>query len=734
MNSRATSATFAAALDQVHARMQAGQVTQAVAVIDRALRASSADRDKLLFLRLDIMRSAGNGAAVADTLRAIGELALDTPGAALRCVSSLRLRGLADAAWNLLAQIPVHAALAMEAYHLGLDFARNDRAPPARACYEFALACDPEFADAHINLGNLLLGDRLFLRARPHFEAAARLQPQADSAWIGLGQCLLHTGAGEPALAAFANVNGALGDSPQMLAWRATAMAHGGDEEGALALYRQALDRDSRNYDACFGSALILERGGNLEAAAQTYAQAWALRPQSNWALGGLVFCLQCMADWPNWRAPHAELAGRLCRGEVGDYASALSSLDLPGKVLRKVAAQFAVAQARLHVAEVRRRDFPARKPGRLRIAYVSSDFRNHATSRLLVEVLERHDRERFEIFGFALNAPDGSALGQRVAAACEHFIEAANWSAADIAARMLESGIDVLVDLNGHTKGGRVGLTALRPAPIIVNYLGYPGTMGDYADYIVGDRYVTPPGSEDEFSEAVVRLPGCYQANDRHRAVGAPAQRARHGLPDSAVVACSFNQSWKITPALWAVWMRLLRSHPALVLWLIDENSWMRKNLGRFAADAGVDPGRLVFAPRVAQPEHLARLALADVAFDTVPCNSHTTGSDALWMGVPMVTLVGDSFAGRVGASLLHAVDLPELIARDEAEYEAKLDALIGAPAELARLKATLLERRDRTALFDSAATARALERAYSLMHERHVSGLPPAEIDLAD
>jgi predicted O-linked N-acetylglucosamine transferase (SPINDLY family) len=439
------------------------------------------------------------------------------------------------------------------------------------------------------------------------------------------------------------------------------------------------------------------------------------------------------MADWPNWQAPHAELVSRLSRGEVGDYATSLSSLDLPGKILRRVAAQFIVTQSMLQATEVRKRHFPPRKPGRLRIAYLSSDFRNHATSRLLVEVLERHDRERFEVFAFALTPPDGSALGQRVVAACEHFIEVANLAAVDVAARILECAIDVLIDLNGHTKGGCVGLAALRPAPVVVNYLGYPGTMGDYVDYIIGDRYTTPPGSEDEFSEAVVRLPGCYQANDRRRAVGAPAQRTQHGLADGAIVACSFNQSWKITPTIWVIWMRLLHAHPRLVLWLIDENRWMRQNLIRAAADAGIDAGRLVFAPRVAQPEHLARLALADLALDTVPCNSHTTGSDALWMGVPMVTLLADSFAGRVGASLLHAVDLPELVTRSKAEYEAKLDALIGAPAELVRLKTTLLERRDHVPLFDSTATARTLERAYSIMHERHVSGLAPAPIDMS-
>lgn len=725
---------FAAVLAEAKRRMQSGQSAQAFAVIDQALRDLPTERDKLVFLRLDIARSVGRNDVMAATIRRIVEIAQAAPGNAARYVSSLRLRGLPQDAWDLLSRLPEQTMLAAEAYHLGLDYARSGQASIARRCYEYALRCNADFTEAQINLGGLLLQDRLFREASPYFEAATRLQPQADAAWIGFGQCLLNTGKGKRALEAFARVTGAFADSAQMLAWRATALAQGGDDAAAIALYREVLDRDPHNYDAWFGSALIHDRDKNLDAAAQAYAQAWALQPQSNWALGSLVFSLQCMADWPRWAGPHAELIGRLTRGNVGDYAAALSSLDLPGKALRQVAAQFVRTQSALHVTEVRERTFPPRKPGRLRIAYVSSDFRDHATSRLLVELLEHHDRERVEVFGFALNPPDGSALGQRISAAFEHFIEVANLPTHEVAARLLETQVDVLIDLNGHTKGACVGLAALRPAPVVVNYLGYPGTMGDYADYIVGDRHVIPPGSEDEFSEAVVRLPGCYQPNDRRRAVGASPDRAQQGLPESAIVACSFNQSWKITPSIWAIWMHLLGSHPRLVLWLLDENPWFKQNLRRHAAQAGIDPGRLVFASRMPQAEHLARLALADIALDTVPCNSHTTGSDALWMGVPMVTLVGDSFAGRVGASLLHAVDLSELVTRSEDEYAAKLDALIGMPDELVRARATLLARRDHVALFDSESTARLLERAYTIMHERHISGLPPAAINLAD
>ncbi|MBS0590775.1 MAG: tetratricopeptide repeat protein [Proteobacteria bacterium] len=725
--------TFERVLARVREEAQRGRIAHAIADIDRARPALPGERDKLLLLRLDVARASTRALDVAESLRLIDDAARAAPdSAAARLASSLRLRGLLDEAHALLGKIPPHRALAVEAYHLGLDFARRNQVSQAGLCYEYALACDADLLEAHVNLGGILLAARRFRKAQPHFATVAQRQPQNAAAWLGFGQCLLHTGQGESALAAFAHLDENAAAAPQLLAWRATATAQCGDEVRALDLYQQALARDPRNFDAWFGRAQIFERRNDLVAAAPAYAQAWALQPQSNWALGCLVFALARMADWPRWQTPNAELIERLRRGDVGDYATSLSSLDLDGIALRRVAEQCLRTQSALKVTPIRKRDFGVRAPGRIRLGYVSSDFRDHATSRLLVEVLEHHDRDRFELFGFALNRADDSALGERVAAAFEHFIEAADLPAEAVAAHVLERRIDILIDLNGHTKGACMGLAALRPAPIIVNYLGYPGTMGDDVDYLIADRHVAPNGSEAEFNEALVRLPHCYQANDRRRAVGAATTRAQQGLPESAILACSFNQAWKFTPSIWAVWMRLMHAHSRLHLWLLDENDGMRENLRQRAREAGIDPGRLTFAPRVAQADHLARLALADLAFDTAPCNSHTTGSDALWMGVPMVSPLGNNFAGRVGASLLHAVGLPELVARDEADYATKLDALIAHPKELTRLKSWLLDRGRQSPLFDSAATARALDAGYLAMHARRMAGLPPAAIDI--
>ena len=734
MSNASSSTAFNALIEDVRALARERRFDAALALIDRSGAQLSNERDKVLVLKLDIALAARNDAAVMSAERSLAALVDAEPALVIRIVASLRLRKRTNAAWVILSRFEPAAAFAPEGFLLGVAFAAEGDKSLSRTCYEFALEAKPDFVEAHVNLGDMLLGEREFLRAQPHFESAIEADSNNANAWLGLGQCLLNTGKGMQALHALDRAPPALADSPLLTAWRATATLQTGDEDQAIFLYERALASDPHCFAALFGYASVRDGRGDLEVAAQMYERAYAVQPQSTWSLNNQVFCLRRMAAWEAMAAPEADLIARLRRGEIGDYgASSWVSLDLPGITLREIAARFGRTQSALRVRSVARRDFVVNATSRLRLGYISADFRSHATSYLLADVLERHDTERFEIFGYALTSPDDSAIAKRVADACTHFVDVANLSPEQVAARILDDRIDVLVDLNGHTHGECMGLVALRPAPVIVNYLGYPGSMGDYVDYIVGDNAVTPASAADEFSEAIVRLPGSYQPNDSRREVGAETQRHAHGLPEDAIVACSFNQSWKFTTRIFAVWMRLLKAHPQLVLWLLDENRWAAANLRRHAEAAGVDSARLLFAPRVPHAEHLARLGLADLALDTLPCNSHTTGSDALWMGVPMVTLVGRAFVGRVGASLLHAVGLSELVAGDEAEYEAILDQLISAPYKLATLKIKLLASRQTARLFDSAATTRALERAYAAMYARFRTGFAPVAIDLS-
>jgi predicted O-linked N-acetylglucosamine transferase (SPINDLY family) len=303
--------------------------------------------------------------------------------------------------------------------------------------------------------------------------------------------------------------------------------------------------------------------------------------------------------------------------------------------------------------------------------------------------------------------------------------------SDADIAQAIREDGIDILVDLKGYTLRGRAGIFALRPAPIQVNYLGFPGTMGsDCHDYIIGDPVVTPLDHAEGYSECIAQLPGCYQPNDRRRAVAEPQSRARWGLPADAFVFCSFNANYKITPEVFDAWCRLLAAVPDAILWTFESNGQARRNLLAEAARRGIGAERFYWAPPLSNAEHLARIGCADLFLDTLPVNAHTTASDALWAGLPVVTVRGDTFVSRVAASLLTAAGLAELVAGDLAGYERMALELAGDRARLARLRERLGRDRLQCALFDSGRTTRGLEDLFARMAQRHRAGLAPAPL----
>ena len=327
------------------------------------------------------------------------------------------------------------------------------------------------------------------------------------------------------------------------------------------------------------------------------------------------------------------------------------------------VATQYAAPQAQ---AKARPLVAMPRSPsGQLSLAYVSSDFRDHATSYLLADIFERHDRASFMISAYSLGPDDHSAMRERIQHGVDRFVDMYGVPSSIIADRMRADGVDILLDLNGYVQWHRPEIFAYRPAPVQVNYLGYPGTTGaPYMDYIIVDRFVVPPSHAHHFSERLAYLPDCYQPNDRPRPIAADTpSRAACGLPEHGFVFCAFNQAYKITPAVFALWMRLLAATPGSVLWLLETHAEASANLRAAAASAGIDPQRLVFAPRLALPAHLARHRLADLFLDTLPVNGHTTTSDALWAGLPVLTCAGETFVSRVAGSLLHAVGLPELV-----------------------------------------------------------------------
>jgi predicted O-linked N-acetylglucosamine transferase (SPINDLY family) len=368
----------------------------------------------------------------------------------------------------------------------------------------------------------------------------------------------------------------------------------------------------------------------------------------------------------------------------------------------------------------------------RLRVAYMSSDFRQHPTAYLAVGLFENHDRSRFEITGISLEKGHGSELGQRLAASFDRSVEVETQSDDQIARLIKDLEIDILVDLNGHTKGSRMNVLTRRPAPIQVNYLGYPGTTGaDYVDYIIADRTVVPETHHAFYSEKMALLPNSYQVNDADRGVAGEAlSRSALGLPPTGFVFCCFNNGFKFTPPVFDGWMQILKQVDTSVLWLLEETPTAAVHLRQQAAARGVSAERLVFAKRTSHKDHMARHGAADLFLDTLPYNAHTTASDALWAGVPVLTRPGETFAGRVAASLLTAIGLPELIAPTPAQFESMAVELANDPEALAVIKRKLAQNRSITPLFDTKLYARHLESAYTAMVERHHKGLPPDHI----
>jgi predicted O-linked N-acetylglucosamine transferase (SPINDLY family) len=375
---------------------------------------------------------------------------------------------------------------------------------------------------------------------------------------------------------------------------------------------------------------------------------------------------------------------------------------------------------------------FDLARRARIRIGYLSNDFHDHATAHLLVETLEAHDRSRFEIRAYSYCGVEG-AMRTRLRAAFDAFADISALTDAEAARLINADGIDILIDLKGFTHGARTGVMMLRPAPVQVNFLGYPGTLGTgVCDYIVTDRFVTPLSSSPAYSEAFAYLPNAYQPHGRRAPLHTPPSRADAGLPEESFVYCCFNQAYKLTPFIFDLWARLLDATPGAVLWLaaapLAEGNLRNEIRGR-----GIDARRLIFAPHLPQADHLARLQLADLALDTAPFNSHTTASDALWAGVPIVTCAGDTFPSRVAGSLLRAIGLPELIAPDFGAYFEIALAMADDPSRCADLRAKLAANRLTTALFDVYAYTRALESLFEIMWSRRLAGASPGVIDAA-
>ncbi|HYE48597.1 MAG TPA: tetratricopeptide repeat protein [Azospirillaceae bacterium] len=654
-----------------------------------------------------------------------------TPSEALRAAAD-QFRAGRPAAAAALCQAVLRAVPDQpEALHLlGVAAAALGRLAAAERALSLAVAVRPDWAEAW---GNLAL---LMRRGGRHAEAA-RLQDRAVRLAPGSAEARLNRGTtrlllGEPARAEadFREAARLAPADPRPYHGLGVALRQQGRLAASLGAQRRALLLRPDHADAQRELGHAKRQAGDLPGAQEAYRRAARLAPRSGEAAGDLLAVSLALCDWRRYDVQVRCLKDCI-DGDGGVVPPLLPlAVDTTAAQQDRAARRFYATLA--GPAADPAPPLPARPAapgGRLHVGYLSADFHDHATAHLTAELFELHDRSRFLVSAFSYGPDDGSAMRARLVRAFDRFHDIAGAGTGAVAALMAAEGVDILVDLKGWTRGARPDLLVRRLAPVQAAWLGYPGPSGcPHMDYLIGDGVVTPPSHQPHYRERLVLLPDAYQPNDRRRPAGdAVPDRAACGLPPAGFVFCCFNAAFKITPALFDAWMRLLARVPGSVLWLLAPHPEAAAALRREAAARGVDDGRLVFAPRLPLAGHLARYRLADLCLDTSPYTGHTTTSDALWMGAPVVTLLGETFASRVAASLLIAAGLPETVARSLPEYEETALALAREPDTLAAFRRRLEAARARSPLWDTPRFARHLEQAYRTMWDRHAAGLPP-------
>ena len=655
-------------------------------------------------------------------------------------------------------------------YYLGLMRMQQGRNDEAANCLQEALRISPDNAGARYSLGIALMAlrraeqalaafdavmstgaqdPRLFnhrgvalwnlkrpAEALASFDQALALEPQSAEAWGNRGLALRDLARPGEALASFDRV---LAIAPQSAAaWnsRGNVLREMGRFDEAIESYAQAIA-----IRPDFSEALN-NRGYTWWSDKQQFApaladleQAFALDPDHPYAAGEILHLKMCVADWSGFEAGKARLEADVQAGKRSARPFIFQAVSDSPACLQACSRIW--ARDMYLESPFAPHDRAARKGHRkIRLGYVSGEFRQQATQILMAGLYEAHDRGRFELVAVDNGYSDASAMRKRLEKAFDKWIDISQLSDEDAAAAIRAEEVDILVNLNGYFGRPRMGVFARRPAPVQVNYLGFPATLGaPYIDYIIADRHVIPDDEQRFYDEKVVTLPGSYQVNDnKGRAIAHPPGRAEAGLPDKGFVFCNFNNAYKLTPETFAGWMRILKQVDGSVLWLLESPAPFADNIRKQAKTYGVDGARIIFAPDRAPADHLARLSLADLFLDSLPYNAHTTASDALWAGVPLLTRRGNAFAGRVAASLLYAAGLPELVRESQADYEAMAVQLATDAGALKALRDRLKNNRSTCELFDTDLFRRRIESAYDKMWQRWLAGDEPQAFAVKD
>jgi len=613
----------------------------------------------------------------------------------------------------------------------------------AVASYRQALILKPGYAEAHNNLGNAFKVLGRLEEAVANYRRALAIRPGYAEAQCNLGTALQEMGKLDGAAASYHQALAAKPDYAEAHNKLGSVFQALGKLDGAVASYRQAIVLKPDFADAYNNLGIALHGQGKLAEAIAAYHESLRLRPGFDATAAGLLPLLRHACAWPDAGALEP-IVDEFTKRSMRDGAAAAltpfnhitSSDDAAGNYTVARAKSRAIAKSMSGL----KTDFQfsaRRSPdSKITIGYLSNDFRNHATAHLMLSLFGLHDRKDFNIFTFSHGQIDESGYREKIKNDSDRFFDLQTAPHLDSAKQIFESGVDILVDLKGHTGGNRLEICALRPAPVQAAYLGFPGTSGaDFLDYIITDRIVTPEDQAPYYAEQFVYLPHCYQINDhRQKIADASFARSDSGLPEKGFIFCSFNSNYKIEPVMFGVWMNLLKKAPDSVLWLFKGHELAARNLKSEAEARGVDGDRLVFAEWMPKDQHLARYRLADLALDTRICGGHTTTSDALWAGVPVVAMLGAHFASRVSASLLSAVGLTECITDNLKEYEALALRLSRNPDAFDDVKTKLARNRLRAPLFDTPRFAGNLENAYRRMWENYLSGAPPSRIDVIE
>lgn len=603
----------------------------------------------------------------------------------------------------------------------------------AVAAWTRALALEPNHAEIRADMGVALAKLGRLEEAAECFRHAMELDPGNPTHGYNFGRALQDLGRQAEAAEAYEKVLAIAPDHVSAHLNSGVIFKKLGQYERAVAAYDRVVELDPGNGQAQLNRGKALYEMGRLEEAMVAYDTARRLLPNDADALSEVINLRKNMADWNGLEAAEEE-----CRRMIADGVAGIDPLVFQS-IPATAAEQLRCGQLWGRMITVDRaqairgvtlpaHSLPAAR-AKLRLGYISADFRTHAVAHLMAGVFERHDRSRFDVSAYSIGPFEDSAMRRRLEAAFDRFVDLEHVGSGEAARRIHADGIDILVDLTGYTKRCRPEILACRPAPIQVNFLGFTGTMGvDWMDYILTDAFTAPLERQDCFAEKLVHLPHCYMPFGDLAPVGEPQQpRGAYGLPDDAFVYCGFNNPFKFRPETFDLWAGILRAVPKSVLWLREDSPQSRDNLGREIAARGIDPARLVFAQRTDFAEHLARHRHADLFLDCLPYNAHTTACDALWAGLPVLTRVGEVFAGRVAGSLLTALGLPELITRSSEEYKDQAVRLANQPEVLRALRARLEAGHAASPLFSTETFTRNLEKAYARMARRQGSGLPP-------